>query len=1555
MDHAVKVDKRHPLGKSGKGIERTRCETRTCPVCGTKFSAPAASDFCPVCILRGALINESRPTEPLDLGAGTKARLSKDKRAGLPRQFENYELVIGEEGNVIELGRGAMGVTYKAMDTNLHRLAALKVISPRCIRDERIRERFIQEARAAASLRHEHIASVYHLGFTGSIYFYAMEYVEGQTLKQVLHSRGPLPEELALEITSQVAAALAAAHQRQLVHRDIKPANLIVSFDQKNKPMVKVIDFGLVKVTAGISDDPSVSAPGILLGTPHYASPEQFSGGQVDTRSDIYSLGVTLWHMLTNTTPFSGSPLQVAGKHLQAPLPIDRLRHLSLPVVSLVTQLLEKEPDRRPQTPEELLTLVSSTMRSLGDPQVVLSRQRVWEPRLPSRSLKVRSRSYPARSGDPQRLLEPWDFTPFLVEKFKGFIGREWLFQEIDEWRSKDSPVALLIVGEPGIGKSAIVAALVRRNLEGQVLAYHCCRTDTPATLEPAGFVRSLASMLSARLAEYTATLACSSVINALRRADTDPVSAFEAAVLAPLHKIRQPEKNRYYLLIDALDESLTRAHPPTIFDVLCTRLDRLPSWLGLIATTRNDPNVLNPLRSLRVQIITAQDRRNQDDVRRFVQCRLRQTPFREKAKASGKTLPSLEDALLRSSAGNFLFVRTALDAVESGQLSFDHIENLPPGLSSLYEIFFRRLFPDPANDFDRSRKVLETVAAAREPLTREQIAAAIGLDPEEELPLILSRLASFVPASEGRYALFHKSLFDWLTGWDKRQDQPFAGAYHVNLQKGSARLADSCWAEYGRGYSQISPYCLRHLPAHLHQLRRHQLSAVVLRDFHFLQAKLEATDPSALVADYEYMPATADLRLVQLAIQLSAHVLARDNRQLAGQLMGRLLGNSSPDIQALLKGAAESKAWPRLRPLTPSLAPPGGPLICTFEGHTSWVHAVALTSDGRCAISGSGDGTLRVWDLEGNRSVRSFAGHTGPIKAVAITPDGRRAVSASSDRTLRVWDFESGRSLRTLRGHSSPVCLVSLTSHGSRAVSASSNGTLRVWDLQSGRSVRMLVAHKNQVNALTITPDNHHAISASSDQTLRVWDLKSGRSVCTLAGHAHSVNAIAVTPDGRRAISASSDYTLRVWDLKSGRSMCTLAGHTGSVTAVVVTPDGHRAISGSSDHTLRIWDLDRGNLARTLEGHANSVTAVILLPDGRRAISESADHTLRLWDLKTGQSVCTLAGHTDWVTAAAVTSDGRRAISGSADHTLRLWDLERNQSAQTLAGQTDNITRVLLTPDGRRAAVDSDCHLFRMWDSESGQLLHTFAGHTDWITAAAVTPNGRHLVSGSADHSLRVWNLENGQSVRAVVGHTALVTAVAVAPDGRRAISASADQTLRIWDLESGRSLHTLMGGTELVSAVALTPDGKCAVWGSNTGALLTWNSECSEAVRICTGDGDWVTSVAVTPDGQCAISASVDRILRVWDLPNRQFMRTLEGHNDLVNAAVITPDGQRAVSASADHSLRVWDVESGACIAAFSGEGPMLHCAIAPDGRTIIARDKSGRGHLLRLEGLD
>jgi hypothetical protein len=250
---------------------------------------------------------------------------------------------------------------------------------------------------------------------------------------------------------------------------------------------------------------------------------------------------------------------------------------------------------------------------------------------------------------------------------------------------------------------------------------------------------------------------------------------------------------------------------------------------------------------------------------------------LRDKVKASGKALPALKKDLLNSSAGNFLFITTALDAVVSGQLSFDQIEKIPLGLSSLFKVFFDRLFCDVGVDFGRSRRVLEVIAAAGEPLTREEIAAVTGLDSVEELPHILARLASFVPVCDGQYSFFHKSLFDWLTGWDSQLDQLFAGSYHVNLEKGRTRLADWCWIAYKHGVSTMPVYCLRLIASHLQQVGRTGDARTVLLDFELLRAKLEATNASALIADYECFREEADLRVLQSAIRLSAHVLARD------------------------------------------------------------------------------------------------------------------------------------------------------------------------------------------------------------------------------------------------------------------------------------------------------------------------------------------------------------------------------------------------------------------------------------------------------------------------------------------------------------------------------------------------------------------------------------------------------------------------------------------------------------------------------------------------------
>jgi serine/threonine protein kinase len=216
--------------------------------------------------------------------------------------------MLDKAGRAIELGRGAMGVTYKALDVDLRCPVTLKVINEPYLGDESARLRFLREARAAAKVRHTNVASVFHLGRTGSSYFYAMEFVEGETLEHLIRRLGRVETKLALEITTQVAAGLAAVHEQNLVHRDIKPSNILVRLKDDGSITAKIIDLGLAKAVNEPSAQTAISTPGAFAGTPEFASPEQFAGVSVDIRSDLYSLGITLWEMVTGKTPFRGTP-----------------------------------------------------------------------------------------------------------------------------------------------------------------------------------------------------------------------------------------------------------------------------------------------------------------------------------------------------------------------------------------------------------------------------------------------------------------------------------------------------------------------------------------------------------------------------------------------------------------------------------------------------------------------------------------------------------------------------------------------------------------------------------------------------------------------------------------------------------------------------------------------------------------------------------------------------------------------------------------------------------------------------------------------------------------------------------------------------------------------------------------------------------------------------------------------------------------------------------------------------------------------------------------------
>src|SRR5271154_3990444 len=200
-------------------------------------------EFCPVCLLRKGLADAVESGASSASEEGVKLTTSEQTA----QRFEHYELVRGEDGKPVELGRGAMGVTYKAFDVDLRCPVTLKVISERYLGDESARLRFLREARAAASVRHPNVASVFHLGRTGENYFYAMEFVEGETLESLIKRSGQLEVKLTLEIARQAAAGLAAIHKQKLVHRDIKPSNIMVSLEQGGAVTAKIIDLGLAK------------------------------------------------------------------------------------------------------------------------------------------------------------------------------------------------------------------------------------------------------------------------------------------------------------------------------------------------------------------------------------------------------------------------------------------------------------------------------------------------------------------------------------------------------------------------------------------------------------------------------------------------------------------------------------------------------------------------------------------------------------------------------------------------------------------------------------------------------------------------------------------------------------------------------------------------------------------------------------------------------------------------------------------------------------------------------------------------------------------------------------------------------------------------------------------------------------------------------------------------------------------------------------------------------------------------------------------------------------
>src|SRR5213594_4405561 len=331
-------------------LNRSIAFTETCPTCG----GPLTQGECLRCLISLGFLRDSQQPDKVENGR----RLTPG-----PLKYDHFEVEVGADGFPVELGAGAMAITYRARDTVLNSVVALKVIDRKVAQMPGVRSRFLREARAAAQIRHPNVAHVSHYGEQDGECFYVMELVEGETLEAKVRREGPMPLSLALEVIEQSARALAAAEACGVVHRDIKPSNIMLESDTSGAPIIKVIDYGVAKVLAPEAERGAEQTQTGFIGTPAFASPEQFAQSgetRIDTRCDIYSLGVTFWYLLSGRVPFVGRTLEEIRERQAESLPVEQLKGLDVParIFALLKSMLAPDPKDRPQSARELLSAV---------------------------------------------------------------------------------------------------------------------------------------------------------------------------------------------------------------------------------------------------------------------------------------------------------------------------------------------------------------------------------------------------------------------------------------------------------------------------------------------------------------------------------------------------------------------------------------------------------------------------------------------------------------------------------------------------------------------------------------------------------------------------------------------------------------------------------------------------------------------------------------------------------------------------------------------------------------------------------------------------------------------------------------------------------------------------------------------------------------------------------------------------------------------------------------------------------------------------------------------